>query len=144
MPESIFHIILHCDFVNTVWEYLQPILIQLNPKALDDTEKALGIVQIKSTPAITLRNWLGYKIREKILIFERSAYRQSKVPSIDIFKAKFNQMIATEVKHLMYRFNNEGKLDKFDELVALKGMICEKKRTGGICPENSLKVAKQN
>ena len=130
LPESIFHIILHCDFANTVWEHLQPILLQLNPKALDDTEKALGIVQIKSTPDITLRNWLGYKIREKILIFERSAYRQSKVPSIDIFKAKFNQMIATEVKHLMYRFNNEGKLDKFDELVALKGIICEKKGQG--------------
>ena len=120
----------HCDFANTVWEHLQPILLQLNPKALDDTEKVLGIVQIKSTPDITLRNWLGYKIREKILIFERGAYRQSKVPSIDIFKAKFNQMIATEVKHLMHRFNNEGKLDKFDKLVALKGIICEKKGQG--------------
>ena len=130
MPESIFHIILHCDFVNTVWAHLQPILTQLNTKALDDPEKALGIVQIKSTPGISLRNWLGYKIREQILLFERRAYRQSKVPSLDMFKAKFNQMIATEVKHLMYRLKNEGKLDKFEEVVAFKGIICEKKGQG--------------
>ena len=130
MPESIFHIILHCDFVNTVWAHLQPILTQLNTKALDDPEKALGIVQIKSTPGISLRNWLGYKIREQILLFERRAYRQSKVPSLDMFKAKFNQMIATEVKHLMYRLKNEGKLDKFEEVVAFKEIICEKKGQG--------------
>ena len=47
-----------------------------------------------------------------------------------MFKAKFNQMIATEVKHLMYRLKNEGKLDKFEEVVAFKGIICEKKGQG--------------
>ena len=47
-----------------------------------------------------------------------------------MFKAKFNQMIAREVKHLMYRLNNEGKLDKFEEVVAFKGIICEKKGQG--------------
>ena len=130
MPESIYHIILHCDFVNNVWAHLQPVLIQLNTRALDDAEKALGIVQIKSTPDIILRNWLGYKIREQILLFERCAYRKSKVPSLDIFKAKFNQMIATEVKHLMYRLKNEGKLDKFDEVLAFKGIICKKNGQG--------------
>ena len=126
LPESIFHIILHCDFVNTIWAHLQPTLSHLSTKTLDDTEKALGIVQINKTPGIILRNWLGYKLREQILIFERTIYRQSKRPSVDLFKTKFNQMVAKEVKDLMYRFNNEGRLDKFDEILPLKGILCEK------------------
>ena len=97
VPESIFHIILHCEFVNTIWAQLQPTLSQLNAKTVDDTEKCLGIVQIKSTPSITLRNWLGYKLREQILHFERAIYRQSKKASIDLFKTKFNHMVEREV-----------------------------------------------
>ena len=113
--------------------HLQPILSQLNTKVLDDVEKALGIVKIKKPPGMILRNWLGYKLREQILLFERSAYRQSKLPSVDIFKAKFNQAVAREIKHLIYRFKNEGRLAEFDKLVALKGILCEKKREGEYC-----------
>ena len=65
-------------------------------------------------------------MREQILIFERTTYRQSKAPSVDLFKAKFNQKVGNDVKNLMYRFNNEGRLDKFDDTVALKGILCEK------------------
>ena len=39
-------------------------------------------------------------------------------------------MIAREVKHLMYRLKNEEKFDKFEEVVAFKGIICEKKGQG--------------
>ena len=49
-----------------------------------------------------LRNWLGYKLREQILLFERRAYHQSRTPPIEIFKAKYNQAIAREVKDLLY------------------------------------------
>ena len=103
LPESIFHIILHCDFVNTLWEQLQPTLSHLNTKTVDDTEKSLGLVNIKSTPHITLRNWLGYKLREQILIFERTTYLKSKAPSVDLFKAKFNQTVARGIKQLYGR-----------------------------------------
>ena len=74
---------------------------------------------MKKPPCIILRNWLGYKLREQILLFEKRAYKQSKVPSEEIFKALYNQSIAKEVKDLMHRLNNEGKLDKFDEIIAL-------------------------
>ena len=47
-------------------------------------------------------------------------------------------MIATEVKHLMYKLNNEGKLDKFEEVVAFKGIICEKKDRVNIYSKESL------
>ena len=56
---------------------------------------------------------LGYELQEYILNFERSAYRQSKVPSGDMFKAKFNQAVAREIKHLMYRFNDMDRLAQF-------------------------------
>ena len=132
-PKSIFHIILHCNLVNTIWDQLLPVLSKLSSKALDDAEKAFGIVQIKKTPGIILRNWLGYKLREEILLFERSAYHQPKKPSMETFKAKFNQSVARDVKLLMYRFSNEGKLSKFDELVALKGVVCKKQSSGEYC-----------
>ena len=72
--KSIFHIILHCDYVNDIWTELQPTLMKLSPRSLDDAEKSLGIVQIKKPPGIIVRNWLGYKLREHILSFERRAY----------------------------------------------------------------------
>ena len=129
-PQSIFHIILHCDYVNDIWAQLQPTLLKLSSRSLNDEEKALGIVQIKTPPCIIVRNWLGYKLREHTLLFERRAYHQSKIPSVEIFKATYNQSIAKEVKDLMYTLNNEGNLRKFDEIIAFGGILCEKKGEG--------------
>ena len=50
-----------------------------------------------------------------------------------MLKAKFDQLVASEIKHLMYRFNNEGRLAQFDKVVTLKGIICEKKDEGEYC-----------
>ena len=109
-----------------MWTQLQPTLTKLTTKPLDDTEKSLGIVQVKKPPCIILRNWLGYKLREQILLFEKRAYKQSKVPSEEIFKAVYNQSIAKEVKDLMHRLNNEGKLYRFDKIVAYGNISCKK------------------
>ena len=130
VPKNIFHIILHCDYVNSIWAQLQPTLLKLSTKTLDDAEKALGITQIKKPACLILRNWLGYKLREQILQFERRAYHQSRAPTTDIFKATYNQAIAREVKDLLYRFHNEGNLRKFDEIIAFGGVVCEKKAGG--------------
>ena len=113
-----------------MWTQLQPTLSKLTTKPLDDAEKSLGIVQVKKPPCIILQNWLGYKLREQILLFEKRAYKQSKVPTEEIFKAVYNQSIAKEIKDLMHRLNNEGKLDKFDEIVAYGNILCEKKGQG--------------
>ena len=37
-------------------------------------EKAFGIVKIKLTIGIILRNWLTYKLREEVMLFERRTY----------------------------------------------------------------------
>ena len=130
VPDSIYHIILHCDFVNTIWIQMQPILSRLYRKSIDNEEKALGIIHIKSTTGIILRNWLTYKMREQILLFERSAYHSSKVACLDLFKAKFNQSMASDIKQLMFRYNNENNLDRFDKIIAYQGILCEKVQDG--------------
>ena len=112
--------------MNTIWTNIQPTLSKIHDKILDDEEKSLGILQIKSSPSIMLRNWITYKIREQILNYEKKAYYSAKAASINLFKAHFNQSVAREIKQLMHRFNNEGKLSKFDEIIAHKGILCEK------------------
>ena len=102
IPESIFHIILNCDFVNYIWTQLQPILDQLHRKPIDEEEKALGIVHIRKSTGMILRNWVTYKMRELVMQFERKAFYSSQ--SMDIFKAKFNQAMAHEIKGLMIRY----------------------------------------
>ena len=103
--------------------------MKLSPKILDDAEKSLGIVQIKKPPCIIVRNWLGYKLREHVLLFERRAYHQSRTPSVEIFKATYNQSIAKDVKDLKNTPSNEGNLRKF-EIIAIWGVFCEKQGTG--------------
>ena len=130
IPQSIYHIILHCEFANNIWTQIQPILFSLHRVAITDTEKALGIVSIKSTTGIQLRNWLTYKLREQIMHFERIAYHSSQTPSLDLFKAKFNQAMALEVKNHLFRFKNENKISDFDETIAHGGILCEKIQEG--------------
>ena len=130
VPESIYHVILHCDFVNSIWTHMQPILSQLYSKSISDEEKALGIITIKSTNGILLRNWLTYKLREQVMQFERISYHSPNVASFELFKAKFNQSMASEVKQLMFRYNNENKLSIFDSTIAYQGILCEKIQDG--------------
>ena len=94
-------------------------------RSLNDEEKAFGIVHIKKTPGMLMRNFLAYKMREQIMQSERAAYHASNAPSFDHFKVKFNQDVASEVKRLMHRLNEEGKLPIFDKIVAHQGILCE-------------------
>ena len=128
LPESIFHIILHCDFVNSIWIHLQPILNHLHNKTINDEEKALGIVHIKKSTGMILRNWVTYKMRETIMQFERTSFYAP--PSLELFKAKFNQAMVYEIKGLMIRYKNENKLATFDKLIAYKGILCKKVKEG--------------
>ena len=130
VPESIYHIILNCDFVNKVWIHIQPLLSSLHRKTISDEEKALGIVTIKKTTGILLRNWLTFKLREQVMLFERKAYHSSRAVSFELFKAKFNQSMALEIKHHLFRFKNENKLPSFDKIIAYQGILCEKIQEG--------------
>ena len=109
---------------------MQPTLLKLDSKPISDEEKAFGIVHIKKSTGMFLRNWLTYKMREQVLDFERRAFYSPKVASIKLFKAEFNQSMAYDMKRLMMRYNNVGKLSRFDEIVAYEGILCKKIQGG--------------
>ena len=62
--------------------------------------------------------------------FERKAYHSGR-PSIGSFKVRFNQSMADEVKPVIYRYLNEGSVSKVDELIAFRGVLCQKASSGG-------------
>ena len=130
VAESIFHMILNCDFVNNVWIQAQPLLLSLHRKPITDEEKTLGMVTIKRTTGIMLRNWVTYKLREQVMLFERKASKSSKLVSLDIFKARFNQSMAREIKQHLFRYKNENNLPTFDKIIAYQGILCDKVREG--------------
>ena len=109
---------------------MQPILNRLHQKSINDEEKAFGIVNIKKCTGMILRNWLTYKMREMIMEFERAAYHSPQSTSIDLFKAKYNQAMAYEIKCLLIRYKNDNKLTEFDKLIAYKGILCKKIQEG--------------
>ena len=74
--------------------------------------------------------WNAWHSRHPRKINAHCVSRPMQVPSEEIFKAVYNQSIAKEIKDLMHRLNNEGKLDKFDEIVAYGNILCEKKGQG--------------
>ena len=108
---------------------MQMVLSKLHSKIIDDVEKALGIICIRSTPGIMLRNWLTFKMREQIMKFERNAYHLRSA-SIDLFKIKFNHSVAFDIKQLMFRYNNENNISIFDKIVTYRGILCEKIQEG--------------
>ena len=73
-----------------------------------------------------LRNWLTYKLREQVMLFERKACHSPRTVSFDIFKAKYNQSMALEIKHHFFRYKNENKLPIFEKTIAYQGILCEK------------------
>ena len=129
IPDDIYHIMLHCQFTNTIWADLQPKLRRFHSRSINDEEKALGLVNVRSSPGILLRNWVTFKVREQIMNFEKNAYHSGR-PSIDSFKAQLNQSMADEVKQIIHRYINEGSTTKVDKLIAFRGVLCKNSTNG--------------
>ena len=120
---------LDCTFTNTIWTDLQPMLGRFRSIVVNDQEKTLGLVDVKSSSGTLLRNWVTYKVREQIMKFERQAYYSGR-PSIESFKVQFNQSMANEVKQIIHRYTNEGSVTKIDKVIAYKGILCKKASNG--------------
>ena len=104
----------------------KPLLNSLHEKSITDEEKALGIVNMKGSVGIMLRNWVTFKLREQLMLFERKLSKSSRGASLDNFKAKFNQSMALEIKQHLFRYQEEGNLPTFDKVIAHKGALCWK------------------
>ena len=105
--ESVFHIILHCEFTNKLWNDIDPVLKELHPNLVNDEEKTFGIVEKKKTPGILLRNWLTYILRECISKEERIAYHSAKTPNLQNIKRKFNNAVELDI-HAFFYIRNSG------------------------------------
>ena len=129
MPESIYHLILHCEFTNKLWEEIEPILKELHPVPVSEEEKAFGIVQKKQTTGILLRNWLTYLLRQIISHAEREAHYAQGANQEKIRK-KFNQAMGSEIFIKSFRYKNENNLALFDKIITHEAVLCKKEEDG--------------
>ena len=123
---DIYHIILHCDFTNKIWNEMESILKEIHPIQVTIQERIFGIVQRKQETSISLRNWLTYLLREFISKEERIAYHSSKKPCLQNFKQKFNSTVHHEVNLKLWRYKNENNISLF-EIITHKNTLCRKK-----------------
>ena len=65
---------------------------------------------------IMLRNWLTFKLRGQLMILRRKLNKSFRCASLDNSKAKFNQSMTLEIKHL-FRYQEEGNLPIFDKVI---------------------------
>ena len=127
IPESIFHIVLKCDLVSTIWEDIKPVLLRLHPAQLSDEEKAFGIVYKKPSPGMCVRNWLTFLMRKCIAKMERVAYYCNS----DILarsRQKIQYCIEKELDKKHFICSNDGNMDAFENFFAYRNVICRKNR----------------
>ena len=130
VPEDIYHVILHCNFVNTLWDQIEPVLRKLTNVSVTNEEKAFGIVMKKETTENLLRNWVTYLLREKILEEERMAYHAQKTPNLEGFKMRFNSAFQWEMRKKAIRYENENRMDLFEKTMTLGDILCKKVNEG--------------
>ena len=125
IPEDIYHIMLHCEFANKLWEEIEPLLKKIHTGSVTEEEKAFGIVQKKQTNGILLRNWLTYLLREFIAREERAAYHSAKKPNLLNFKTKFNSILEFEINAKLLRYKNENNMAFFEKIITHEQALCK-------------------
>ena len=128
LPESIYHMILHCDYAIRLWLDIEPTLRRLHPTLVTEEEMAFGLAHTKQTTGVILRNWITYSLRAHIMKLENQAYHSPHtIPSMDIVKYKFNQNMALEIK-MKIKQNKETNL--VDTVLTHSKVLCEKLQDG--------------
>ena len=125
-PDDIYHIILDCNFTNTLWQEIEPILLELHGDPVTLEEKGLGVNKKNPTTGILIRNWLTYSLREQIMKEERNAYKSQIIPNIDTFKRKFNHHFHAQIQIKHLRYQNENNLQVFDKLITYADVLGSK------------------
>ena len=125
IPESIYHIILHCQFTNRLWQDIEPTLKKIHPLSISDEEKAFGIAQKEQKIEILLRNWITYLLRNCISQAERQAYK-SNTTNIENTKIKVKNAVGLEIRIKAYQYKSGGNLAFFDKIITQAGAICNK------------------
>ena len=125
VPESIFHVILYCDIVSTIWRDITPILLKLHPDQPNEEEKAFGIVRRNPRPGVRVRNWLTFLIRRCISKMERRAHFCN--PNILArTKKRIQYSLEKEIDKKLFICLNEGNMKVFDDFLTHSNVICKK------------------
>ena len=128
LPESIYHIILHCDYVIRLWLDIEPTLRRLHPTLVTEEEMAFGLAHTKQTTGVILRNWITYSLRAHIMKLERQAYHSPHtIPSMEIAKYKFSQNMALEIKVKIKQYKETNPIDT---ILTHSKVLCEKLQDG--------------
>ena len=136
IPQNIFHLILHCKTVLTIWKEIEPTLLKLHPAHICNEEMAFGLVmkrpkndehhQPSSHHGIYVRNWLTFLIRKCISNMERKAhYSNSNIVSRT--KLKIHHNLVKELDKNLFILHSKGKTDVFHKFFAHNNILCKKK-----------------
>ena len=129
IPDNIFHLILDCELVSSIWREITPILLSLHPTQPNKEEKSFGIVQANPPTAILVRNWLTFLVRHCISKMERQAhYCPSNI--IPRTKKKIQHCIEKELDKKHFVSLNDGSTKKFEEIYAYRNVICRMRPEG--------------
>ena len=126
-PKDIFHIILHCEFTNSLWKRIEPRLLELHPEPVSESEMILGIVRKKQITGSLLRNWITFKMRQVIMQEERLAYHAATKPNSQKVLQKFVNSLLFEIQIKAIQYKNENRLPFFDEIITYKEVLCKKR-----------------
>ena len=126
IPDTVYHVILYCNFTNTLWKRLESTLKRISPKNILPFEKAFGLQpnNKKEKPQTILRNWITFTLRHHIMKEERKAYYQGNYKNKDItqFMKNFEYILQQEMKTKYHQFKSRGLSTKF-ERIALVGNV---------------------
>ena len=125
IPDSIYHIMLHCQFTNKLWQDIEPTLMNIYPFSVSDEEKAFGIPQKQKQNQIMLRNWITYLMRTCISEAERRAYYSNTV-NIANTKIIVKNAISSEIRVKAYQYKSTGNLTYFEKIITHAHAICKK------------------
>ena len=130
IPQSIFHIMLDCNLVNDIWQYIQPLLVKLYPLPITDSEKVLGIVKNKPSSGILLRNWVTFLLRKVILEQEKVYFHKKTAPTIYNILSKFEKSLHDEIRKIQIRYNHVNQTENFEKLICYKNVLCKRNING--------------
>ena len=129
IPESIYHIILYCNFTVNAWYKLEKTLHSVLPKSISSFEQASGRQPAtkREEPATILRNWITFSLRHHIMKEERKAYYRGnyKNQNIDIFLKQFQYTLHQELQIKFRQYKARGLLSIFEKIALVGNVLGE-------------------
>ena len=134
IPEDVFHIILDCKFTNTMWLHLEKTLLKITPTPVTSYEKAFGLSPDCKIDKelITLRNWMTFTLRHRIMQEERKAYHRGIATAQQErhFAFKYNRTIEEEIKTKEVYYKYSGREQFFTKIVTANKVVANKNDDG--------------